>query len=320
MKPFDGFGNKELRLAMLGMVDGNGHPYSWSAMFNGYEPGDMAHCPFPTIPDYLSKEPEANLSIQGAKVTHVWTDDPADAPRVAAASRIPNVADRAEDVIGQVDAVIVATDKGHEHVERCRPFVEAGLPVFVDKPLVDNEPDLGQFRRWIVGENRPVLSSSSMRYCKEYLPYRASTHNLGALRYVTITTPKTWERYGIHALEGMYPILGPGFVSVRNTGSIDRNVAHLKHERGVDVVVVATGDMYGGFGDLLLCGTRGSAYVKIMDSFYSFKAQLVAFVDFLRSGVYPFPFAETEELMKIVIAGIRSREEGGREIPLAEIH
>ena len=60
MKPFDGFGNKELRLAMLGMVDGNGHPYSWSAMFNGYEPGDMAHCPFPTIPDYLSKEPEAN--------------------------------------------------------------------------------------------------------------------------------------------------------------------------------------------------------------------------------------------------------------------
>ena len=27
---------KEIRIAMLGMVDGNGHPYSWSAMFNGY--------------------------------------------------------------------------------------------------------------------------------------------------------------------------------------------------------------------------------------------------------------------------------------------
>lgn len=319
MKTFSGLGSKELRLAMLGMVDGNGHPYSWSAIFNGFEAEEMAKCPFPTIPDYLSKEPEENLSIPRAQVTHVWTDDPADAPKVAAASRVPNVVKRAEDVIGEVDAVIVATDKGHEHVDRCRPFVEAGLPVFVDKPLVDNEPDLQQFRRWVVGENRPILSSSSMRYCKEYMPYRVSTCNLGALRYVTITTPKTWERYGIHALEGMYPIVGPGFASVRNTGTRDRNVAHLKHKRGVDVVVIATGDMYGSFGDLMLCGTRGAAYVKSMDSFYSFKAQLVAFVDFLRSGVYPFPFSETEELMKLVIAGIRSREEGGREIPLEEI-
>ena len=40
-----------------------------------------------------------------------------------------------------VDAVVIATDKGHEHVSRCRPFVEAGLPVFVDKPLVDQAPD-----------------------------------------------------------------------------------------------------------------------------------------------------------------------------------
>ena len=25
-----------IRLAMLGCTPGNGHPYSWSAMFNGY--------------------------------------------------------------------------------------------------------------------------------------------------------------------------------------------------------------------------------------------------------------------------------------------
>ena len=25
-----------IRLAMLGSTPGNGHPYSWSAMFNGY--------------------------------------------------------------------------------------------------------------------------------------------------------------------------------------------------------------------------------------------------------------------------------------------
>ena len=307
-----------IRLAMLGMVDGNGHPYSWSAIFNGYDREAMASCPFAGIPAYLNKEPPESFGIAGAKVTHVWTDDPADAPKVAKASLVPHVVKRPEDVIGSVDAVIVATDKGHEHVERCRPFVEAGLPVFVDKPLVDNVADLQTFVRWVKA-GAPILSSSCMRYGKEYAPYRLSTHDLGELRFASITTPKSWERYGIHALEGIYPILGPGFISARNTGSAKRNIVHLKHRRGVDVIVVAADDMYGSFGVLQLCGTAGHATAPFSDSFFSFKAQLVAFVDYLKRGVRPFPFEETVELMKLVIAGIRSREEGGREVALDEI-
>jgi predicted dehydrogenase len=309
---------KEIRLAMLGMVDGNGHPYSWSAIFNGYNPEEMAKCPFAGIPVYLNKEPKETLRIPNAQVTHVWTDDPKDAPLVAKASLVPHVVKRAEDVIGQVDAVIVATDKGWEHVERCRPFVEAGLPVFVDKPLTDNEPDLKTFCRW-VREGKAILSSSAMRYTKEFMPYRASTHELGQLRFGLITTAKSWERYGIHALEGIYPVFGPGFVSVRNTGSPDRNVVHLKHGSGADVVVIATMDMYGGFGCLQLCGTVGHAETAINDTFYAFKKQLVEFIAYLRTGIRPFPFEETVELMKIVIAGIKSRDEGGREVMLSEI-
>ena len=309
---------EEIRLAMLGMVDGNGHPYSWSAIFNGYDPDEMAKCPYATIPIYLGKEPKETLRIPKAQVTHVWTDDPNDAKLVAKASLVPNVVEHAEDVIGQVDAVIVATDKGHEHVERCRPFIEAGLPIFVDKPLVDNEPDLTVFKKW-VAEGNPIMSSSSMRYCKEFLPYRMRTHELGRVRYASITTPKTWERYGIHALEAVYPILGPGFISARNTGSIDRNVVHFTHESGADVVVVAIKDMYGSFGCLQLCGTAGHVEVASGDSFHSFKTQLAEFIRFLRTGVRPFPFAETEELMRMVIAGIRSREAGGEEILLQDI-
>jgi hypothetical protein len=309
---------EEIHLAMLGMVDGNGHPYSWSAIFNGYDPEEMAKCPYPSIPAYLNKEPKDTLRIPNALVTHSWTDDPADAKHVAKASLIPNVVGRAEDVIGKVDAVVVATDKGHEHVGRCRPFVEAGLPIFVDKPLVDNEQDLRTFSKW-VADGAPILSSSCMRYCKEFGPYRISTHDLGEIRFASITTAKTWERYGIHALEGIYPILGPGFLSARNTGTIERNIVHFKHRCGADVVVVATTDMYGAFGVLQLCGTAGHAQTANADSFYSFKAQLESFIDYLRTGVRPFPFAETQELMKMVIAGIWSREQAGREVALAEI-
>ncbi len=308
----------DIRLAMLGMVDGNGHPYSWSAMFNGYDPEEMAKCPYATIPEYLGREPKDTLQIEGARVTHIWTDDPADAQQVAQASLIPNVVQRPEDVIEQVDAVIIATDKGHEHVQRCRPFVEAGLPVFVDKPLVDNQADLAVFQRW-VADGAPIMSSSAMRYCKEYMPYRIATHELGELRFASITTAKTWERYGIHALEGIYPILGPGFLSARNTGTAQRNVVHLKHDCGADVIVIATVDMYGAFGVLQLCGTASHVQLSMQDTFYAFKAQLQAFIDYLRTGVRPFPFAETEELMKMVIAGIISREEGGRQVDLTEI-
>jgi len=307
-----------IRLAMLGMVDGNGHPYSWSAMFNGYDPQAMAKCPYAGIPAYLNKEPKETLQIPNARVTHVWTDDPMDAPQVARASLIPNVVKKAEDVIGQVDAVIVATDKGHEHAERCRPFVEAGLPIFVDKPMVDNEADLKTFCQW-VAEGKAIMSSSCMRYAKEFMPYRISTHELGQVRFACITTPKTWERYGIHALEGIYPILGPGFISACNTGSSERNILHFKHQSGADVTVAAISDMYGSFGVLSLCGTLGHVEVAFNDSFYAFKTQLEGFVQYLRTGIRPFPFEETVELMKMVIAGIKSRETGGREIILNTI-
>jgi len=315
---FSGFGDRPLAIAMVGMVEGNGHPYSWSAIFNGYDKDEMAKCPYPAIPEYLNKQPPETLGIPGAKVTHIWTDDPADAARVARASRIPHIVVRPEEVIGRADAVVIATDKGWEHAARCRPFVEAGVPLFVDKPLVDHAADLHLFRQWIA-EGKPILSSSCMAYAKEFLPYRESTHELGRVRYASITTAKSWERYGIHALSAIYPILGPGFISARNTGTAESNVVHIKHICGADVTAVAIDDLYGAFGLLQLCGTAGSVQTAFKDTYYAFKAQLLDFVRYLRTGVRPFPFSETEELMKLLIAGIQSREQDGREVSLSEI-
>ena len=310
-----------LRLAVIGSTPGNGHPYSWSAMFNGYDREAMTNeCPFAGIPQYLNKEPVDTLQIPDALVTHVCCigEGGFTAEHVAKCSLIPHVVEKPTDVIGHVDAVVIATDIGSEHVERARPFVEAGVPVFVDKPMVDNEADLQTFVGW-VADGKRIMSSSSMRYTKEFMPYRHSTHELGELRYVSITTAKSWETYGIHALESIYPILGPGFLTAQNTGTKERNVVHLTHQCGADIVVVANADMYGSFGCLQLCGTAGNRSVSSGDSFFAFKAQLMAFVDYLRTGVHPFPFAETVELMQLVIAGKISREQGGRRVSLSEI-
>jgi len=311
---------QRIGLAMVGMVEGNGHPFSWSAIINGrYDPQAMAECGYPVIPQYLGAQPKEALGVPGVEVTHVWCDDPADAVKVAKAACIGQVVERPEDVIGHVDAVIIPTDKGWEHVDRARPFVEAGLPLFIDKPLVDRADHLRQFVVWH-REGKAFLSTSCMRYARESSALGERLEEIGRLRLVTMTTAKSWERYGIHALEGVYSFLAPGgWLSVTNSGTAEANIVHARHRDGVDVVLAAIDDLTGAFGCLNLYGTQGALGARFQDTFSAFKAQLVAFVEYLRSGHPPVDFSETVELMKIIIAGIRSREESGRRVWLAEI-
>ena len=307
---------KEINLAVLGMVDGNGHPYSWSAIVNGYNKEFMKDCPFPVIPKYLDQQPEESFGIPGVKVTHIWCDDPEDAKKVAAASKIENIVSRPEDVIGEVDAVIIPTDKGWEHVDRCRPFVEAGLPIFVDKPMTDNLQDLNIFLDWMKN-GAHILSSSSMRYSKNLVPYhKGHNYEIGELRYVFASMPKTWERYGIHSMEGIFPMTGPGYQTVQNTGSAGRDIVHLTHKDGFDAIVTAIYDCSSG---IYLAGTDGVIHPGPGATFEAFKTQLVKYVNYLRTGERPFPLSETVELMKIIAAGIMSREQDGKKIYLDDL-
>ena len=304
---------------MLGMTDGNGHPYSWSIIINGrYNAEALAKCPYAAIIDYISKQPKKTLGIEDVEVSHVWTDNPEDAKLVAKVAEIENIVEDPKDVIGEVDAVLVATDIGSEHVERCRPFVEANVPIFVDKPLCDNFSDLKIFQQWI-DEGKPIISSSAMRYCKEYEPYHQSTYELGDLRYINVTMAKSWEKYGIHALETLYPIVGPGFTSIQNLGDKNRNIVHLHHSKGIDINIANVFDMIGGFGLVSLVGTKSGIQIKSNDTFYAFKKQLESYVHYLRTGAKPVPWEETKELMKLVAAGIKSRQEGGIKINLIEV-
>ncbi|MBP5531711.1 MAG: Gfo/Idh/MocA family oxidoreductase [Lentisphaeria bacterium] len=302
-----------IRLGVIGMTEGNGHPYSWSAMFNKFDREAMPReCPFPVIPVYLAKENYDTMGIPGAHMDFIACDQRSDAEHVAKLSLIPNVLDKPEEMIGKVDAVIIATDIGSEHVRRAKPFIEAGLPLFIDKPLCDNRADLEYFTG-LFESGYPLMSSSSMRYCKEFVPYHGgNTRELGELQLVMYGMPKKWETYGIHSLEAVYPIVGPGFESVVNTGDFRRNVVHLKHKRGIDVILTGIYDC--GVPGMVLAGTGGNVQLCCKDSYSSFRNQLVSFVDFLKTGVRPYPWQETTELMKLVIAGIESREQGGKEI------
>ena len=67
----------------------------------------------------------------------------------------------------------------------------------------------------------------------------------------------------------------------------------------------------------ILCRSANSfarSWISSNDSYHSFRSQLVSFVNFLKTGERAYPWSETVELMKLVIAGIESREQGGKEI------
>jgi hypothetical protein len=317
-RPASGPSSAPLRLAMLGMIDGNGHPWSWSAIVNGYDREKLAACPYPVIPQYLNARPAGSVGIASAQVTHLWTDQAAEAPPVAAAVLIPHVVARPEEVIGHVDAVVIATDDGLDHVRRARPFIEAGLPVFVDKPLATSIEELKTFVQWH-RQGARLLSSSGLRYAPELDTLLPLSPKLGRVRWISGTSCKTWERYGIHLLEPIFRIVGPGFVSVRLESSPGLEIAHLVHRSGAEITIPVIYDGGATFGNVHLCGTEGQVSFKFGDTYTGFRRQMVSFIDYVRSGVEPYPFAETVEMMAVLIAGLVSRREGNRRVPLAEI-
>ena len=105
-----------LKLGIIGLSSGNGHPYSWSAIFNGYDPEEMARCPFPSIPEYLGKRSFPEDAIADAEVTHVWCDSEDAAQSVSKCSLVGNICHSLEELVDSVDAILLARDDAENNL------------------------------------------------------------------------------------------------------------------------------------------------------------------------------------------------------------
>src|SRR5690606_39459387 len=112
-----------IKLGVIGLSEGNGHPFSWSAIFNGYNPEAMELCGFPVIPRYLEKQKWPESCIQNTEVVSVWTQDEMLSLKIAKAAKITKVASSLEDMIRDVDAVLLARDDAENHLEFATPFL-----------------------------------------------------------------------------------------------------------------------------------------------------------------------------------------------------
>lgn len=294
----------KLRLGVIGMSEGNGHPYSWSAIFNGYDAAHMKDCPFPVIPAYLAKQkfPEDGLGHL-AEVTHVWCQDKATAKHVAASACIPYVSGSLEEMATQVDAVLLARDDAATHYEMAIPFLKAGLPIFIDKPLAIKTGEAQKIWAQQKFANQ-VFSCSSLRYATELLLTEDEKNEIGEIKIVEGSIMKQWETYGIHVLEPLVAQL-PGrgrLLTVKAIAAADRKHVMIGWEN-VTGYVKTTGHTPSPL-ELRFFGERGHVVKKFTDSFNAFKNSLEVFIDVIHNPGKNIPQEETLELVTILEEGL----------------
>ena len=112
-----------IKIGLIGYNEGNGHPYSFSAIINGYDREFMSQCPYRVIYKYLSSRPSDELGLEEMQVTHIWCPDIQVAKDIARCSKIDHVVENYEDMLGVVDAVIIARDDVGSHYEIARFFL-----------------------------------------------------------------------------------------------------------------------------------------------------------------------------------------------------
>lgn len=304
-----------IKLGIMGMSPGNAHPYSWSAIINGQFDGDeITRIGYPAVADYLLANRDT-LGIEGARVSHVWTQDKKISESIASSSCIESIAEKMEDMIGKVDAVLLTRDDPENHVAMAQPFIDAGIPLFIDKPIASTTEDLKYFSQKSA-EGKFIMSCSSMRYANECRSAKTGLKDIGELELITAVGKKDWIRYGVHMLEAVYALLNdPLPVKVRSIGEEGKVIVHIEFENGLQTTVHLFMDIAGTF-QISVFGRSGWKLINIKNSYSMFRDNIIEFIRSVQEGKPRLSFDKTENIIRTLIAGKDSLQQGGKTIIL----
>lgn len=291
-----------LRIGLVGMTK-QYHGMSFSEIFNGYDQKEAIKRGWNALHNArIEKE---------AKITHIWDEDRKDAEEVAMICNIENVVNEKEELIGEIDGVIITDDCAMQHQKRAIPFLKTGIPTFIDKPLSPDIKEAEKIIKLAKRYNAPLMSCSALRYAKETKGIREGSDNIGEI-LTGFSICKAWESglvlYGIHAMELLYSIVGPGIKSVRNIGKETKDIVIVKYKDGRDFVVSAY-EAIDHVMQISLYGTKGNRSIVVTDDGYFYSEMLRHFVTMVETKKEPFPPEETLEIIKALVLGEKSRTE-----------
>lgn len=228
--------------------------------------------------------------------------------------------DTIEELCAQVDVVMLESVDGRPHLEQARPVIKAGKPLYIDKPMAASLKDVAEIFRLAREAKVPVFSASSLRFGKSTQAVRNGSIGrvLSAETFSPVNLEPTHPElfwYGVHGVESLFTVMGPGCVSVRRATLPDGRIEVTGTWADGRTGVFRQAEGNKGYGGTAR-GEKGEAPAGQYDGY----APLVAAaVKFFQTGVTPVPERETIEIFAFMEASDESRKRDGQPVPLAEI-
>lgn len=265
--------------------------------------------------------------VDGAKVILGFPGD-LEAPRSRAAEFTPQIVDcgvelvdDARSMIGRVDGVMILSLAGDRHLEAVRPFLEAGVPAYVDKPITCSSVELDQMIELSERFGTPLWSSSAVRFCDDVLDVKSELARLGRTSGLQMYGPahrsdanRGMFHYAIHITEAMFALMGTGCERLSTVASDD---CDLVSARWVDGRIASIrGHRTGNTAYGCTCFAEGGILQRSISLRTAYRNLCRQIVEAFASGKPPVPLSETREIIHFLEAAESSRAQDALPISL----
>ncbi|NDD54089.1 hypothetical protein EBZ39_09455 [bacterium] len=176
---------------------------------------------------------------------------------------IPQICNSLDELVAQVDGGMVLSQNWDLHLERARPFLLAGKPVFIDKPMVGRLSDLNALLVLAKQTGTPVMGGSTMRFAAELGALRDKVTDLGGVVSAFASGPGDLLNFGAHVVEMITAFFGAHITTVSHIGGNPSHLFRLDQLDGPPIILQLGGGQNGpGNGCVLVLTTQRSVEVS----------------------------------------------------------
>jgi hypothetical protein len=216
-----------------------------------------------------------------------------------------------------VDAIMLESVDGRPKVRQAIPVIDAGLPLFIDKPMAGSLADVIFIFDYAKKKGVPIFSSSSLRYGKTNQAIRHGS--IGIVTRAEVHSPCSLEVhhpdlfwYGVHGCESLFTIMGTGCQSVVRRSTADGKIEVEGKWKGDRTGIFREGKGYGGKAK----GTQGESEAGGYDGYAPL---VVEAVKMFQTGKVPVSAQETIEMFAFMAAADESKRRGGKPVTIKEM-
>ena len=233
---------------------------------------------------------------------------------VAEKCGIDTIVEKPEDMLGMVDAVMITCRDGKYHAPYARPFIEAGIPAFIDKPFTSDPAEALALAKLAKEKKVPLVGGSSVKLTDAVLKLKALADEHGEnVVGGDVTAPVSMTNdygnfwfYASHLTECCLTIFGqqPEWAWASRTA---KGVTVIVHYPAFDVTNHFIEGVYDYTGTVIT--PKGVNYEVIsLDNIYA--KECACFADMMRNGVMSHSYEELVAPVYLMAAIEESFETG----------